>query len=118
MSEPIKEYRFMGTDEVYHDANLGQLYYLKSDADAVLEEKNKEIEGWKAGYNNLINVDIPRIEANLKKEIEKLKHEDGYVQKLENTLSYLQNEVSRLSDEKMHLNNLLSKQQHNKEATI
>lgn len=87
MSEPIKEYRFIGTDEVYHDANLGQLYYLKSDADAVIEEKNKEIEGWKAGYSNLINVDIPRIEANLKKEIEKLRHE----------------------------NNLLSKKQHNKE---
>ena len=93
------------------------LVYLKSEVDALIEEKNKEIEGWKAGYNNLINVDIPRIEANLKKEIEKLKHEDGYVQKLENTISYLQNEVSRLSDEKMHLNNLLSKQQ-NKGTTI
>lgn len=57
-------------------------FYLKSEVDEIIEEKNKEIEGWKAGYSNLINVDIPRIEANLKKEIENLKNKEGVSESL------------------------------------
>lgn len=57
-------------------------FYLKSEVDEIIEEKNKEIEGWKAGYSNLINVDIPRIETNLKKEIENLKNKEGVSESL------------------------------------
>ena len=37
MSE-LKEYRFNGIDELYHDANMGSLYYLKSEADKVIAD--------------------------------------------------------------------------------
>lgn len=35
MSE-LKAYKFLGIDEIYPDANLGNLYYLKSEADKVI----------------------------------------------------------------------------------
>ena len=43
MSE-LKAYRFLSTDEVWRDATLGTDYYIKSEADAVLAKKDKEIE--------------------------------------------------------------------------
>lgn len=42
MSE-LKAYRFLGQDEVWPDANLGSDYYLKSEADNVIAEKDAEI---------------------------------------------------------------------------
>ena len=51
------------------DFKEDSLVYEKSCVDAALAEKDKKIEGWKAEYSNLLNVDIPRIEANLKKRI-------------------------------------------------
>ena len=42
MSE-LKAYRFLGQDEVWPDANLGSDYYLKSEADKVIAEKDKEL---------------------------------------------------------------------------
>ena len=55
MSE-LKAYRFWGQDEVWPDANFGSDYYLKSEVDKVIAEKNKEI-------------------AELKEQIEVLKHQ-------------------------------------------
>jgi hypothetical protein len=34
----LKEHRFIGTDELFHDANAGALYYEKSEADKELAE--------------------------------------------------------------------------------
>ena len=51
------------------DFKEDSLVYEKSCVDAALAEKDNDIEGWKAGYSNLLNVDIPRIEGNLKKRI-------------------------------------------------
>jgi regulator of replication initiation timing len=46
MSE-LKEHRFIGTDELFHDANAGALYYEKSEADNViagLKARTAELE--------------------------------------------------------------------------
>lgn len=42
MSE-LKEHRFITTDELFHDANAGALYYDKSEADKAIAEKDKEL---------------------------------------------------------------------------
>ena len=47
MSE-LKVYRFLGQDEVWPDANLGSDYYLKSEADKVIADKDAEIARLKA----------------------------------------------------------------------
>lgn len=47
MSE-LKAYRFLGQDEVWPDANLGSDYYLKSEVDKVIAEKDAEIARLKA----------------------------------------------------------------------
>ena len=36
----LKAYRFLGQDEVWPDANLGSDYYLKSEADKVIADKD------------------------------------------------------------------------------
>lgn len=43
MSE-LKEHRFITTDELFHDANAGALYYDKPEADEVLAELKQQIE--------------------------------------------------------------------------
>ena len=44
----LKAYRFLGFDEIYTDSNMGRLYYLKSEADKVIAEKDAEIARLKA----------------------------------------------------------------------
>lgn len=43
MSNELKTYRFMGMDEVWPNANVGSDYYLESEADKVIAEKDAEI---------------------------------------------------------------------------
>ena len=69
----LKAYRFLDQDEVWPDANLGSDYYLKSEADKVIEEKDKEIqrlenlcESYRIDCDNLAIR-----EANACKEIER-----------------------------------------------
>ena len=69
----LKAYRFLDQDEVWPDANLGSDYYLKSEADKVIEEKYKEIqrlenlcESYRIDCDNLAIR-----EANACKEIER-----------------------------------------------
>ena len=69
----LKAYRFLDQDEVWPDANLGSDYSLKSEADKVIEEKDKEIqrlenlcESYRIDCDNLAIR-----EANACKEIER-----------------------------------------------
>lgn len=41
MSE-LKEHRFIGTDELFHDANAGDLYYEKSEADREIRKQKRK----------------------------------------------------------------------------
>lgn len=66
------------------DVVWGKTYYEMNKVDAVISEKNKEINGWKAGYSNLLNVDIPRIEINLKNKIAQI--EENHKKEVEQLL--------------------------------
>lgn len=43
------------------DVMWGKTYYEMNKVDAVISEKNKEINGWKAAYSNLLNVEFEEI---------------------------------------------------------
>lgn len=48
MSQELKTHRFWNFDEIRTDAIVGSLYYLKSEADKVIAEKDAEIRRLKS----------------------------------------------------------------------
>lgn len=73
MSE-LKEHRFITTDELFHDANAGALYYDKSEADKAIEEKDAEIARLKAICKVHIEA-IESMEAGLLQNDEEIRHQ-------------------------------------------
>lgn len=69
----MSELKLYEIDTDYPNSINSGSYYDRDEVDAVLAAKDEEIAGWKAGYSNLLNVDIPRIETNLKSEIHRQK---------------------------------------------
>ena len=101
MSE-LKVYRFLGQDEVWPDANLGSDYYLKSEADKVIAEKDAEI----ARLNDKLR-HYPMMAALIEsgnKEIAELKDRlqaaDKQIENLINSASSIMLFQDRVTDDK------------------
>ena len=59
----LKVFRFLDLDEIHPEANMGRLYYRKSQVDALIEEKDKAFE-----YSlNVVLVDIAIIRKQKRK---------------------------------------------------
>ena len=68
MSE-LKVHRFITTDELFPEANAGALYYLKSEVDKVIAEKDKKIDLYKRGWE-----ESDRINASIYAELRQQKY--------------------------------------------
>lgn len=57
----LKAHRFITTDELFHEANAGALYYDKSEADNVIANKDYEIKELKKSIGKLLKMDIEQV---------------------------------------------------------